>query len=176
TAAADTLEISGVHPADGQPDSAASAPFNSGSAGAVMLEAPHVLIDGGLYTGSAWDGRGDQGGGGGDIHVDAARDLVVRNSGVILSSTLTSGRGGHVDIQAGDSIRVESGGIISTGTGADGRGGEIALRAPRIEIANGGAIAAQSAPPAGQRTRSAPAAHGARGAGAYPRSSARPGT
>jgi large exoprotein involved in heme utilization and adhesion len=127
-----------------------SASLGSGEGGTVTLAAPLVLIDGGAVATTALPSLfGYEGVSGGDISVTAG-ELIVRGGGRIDASSFIAGPGGNIDVSATDSILVEgkaSDGIasgISSRTGAGGPGGAVTLRAPVIELSEGGEVSAKS--------------------------------
>jgi large exoprotein involved in heme utilization and adhesion len=90
------------------------------------------------------------GGPAGEVRVDAER-LVVAGGGQIDSSSLTAGRAGDVRIEAEESIRIAGAGSrVATRAGGAGAGGNVSLRAPAIALADGGQVAAESAPGLGE--------------------------
>src|SRR5262249_30547287 len=122
-----------------------SASLGSGNAGHVTLDAPRIVLDdrGAILT-TAVPYYGVKGLGGGAISI-TADELVASDEARIHASTFISGPGGDSDVTARDSITI-SGADIASRTGGEGAGGHIVLRAPRIEIANGGSIATESGP------------------------------
>ncbi len=159
--AKELIEVVGRHP---NPRSDLVSTVNSvaasrGDAGAVTLRAPRIVIDQGAVATtvaeSAVPTDQEVPPAGGIITLDAGFEggqVIVRNGGRIDASTFVAGEGGQIDIRAGGSIRVEGTGVDGTGssiasrTGASGTGGDVVLRAPRIEIARGGQVSAESAP------------------------------
>jgi large exoprotein involved in heme utilization and adhesion len=132
------------------PSRVTSASLGSGEGGTVTLDAPRILIDGGAVATTALPSQfGYEGVRGGNISVSAG-ELIVRGGGRIDASSFIAGPGGDINIRASDSILVEgaaSDGIasgISSRTGAGGDGGAVTLRAPVIEVSEGGEISAKS--------------------------------
>ncbi len=147
--ARESIEVVG-HSRFGDVSAVSSNTTNEGPAGHVTLSAPRILIDGGsVNSGAAALIEGGRGGAAGEVTLiapSAGGQVIVRGAGAVSASTLGSGHGGSVDIEAGERIRVEGEhSVITSRTGADGAGGDVTLRAPHIEIADGGAVSAESA-------------------------------
>ena len=122
-----------------------SASLGSGKAGEVRLTAPIVRVDGGAVATTAVPSALLEGSAGGSVTI-VAGELLVTNGGRIDASTFIAGPGGNIDVTATDSIVIagtESG--IASRTGASRKGGDLTLRAPRIEVKNGGQVSAESA-------------------------------
>ena len=133
----------------GDPSQVSSATLNQGPAGSVTLMAPRIVVDGGAVATVAVPlNVGLEGGAAGEIKLDAGGDggrVIVRNGGQVAASTVGTGDGGSIEILAGESIRVEGDdSSIASRTGGDGTGGNVVLRAPRIEVASGAKVSAES--------------------------------
>jgi len=151
--AQESIEVMGRRPVMGRRSEfdewsrVSSATLGSGAAGAVLLDAPRIVIDGGAVatTAVAYADR-SEGERGGDITV-LAGELTVQDGGRIDASTFVVGAGGSIGVTARESIRVEGlGSGIASRAGGEGEGGNVALHAPRIAISDGGKVSAESTP------------------------------
>ena len=128
----------------------ASIALGSASAGDVVLDAPHVLVDGGAVATTAlpllFEGTFYPGGKGGAVRIEAS-DLLVRGGGRIDSSSLGTGEAGTIDVHASGSLEIDGeGSAISSRTGGAAAGGRITLGSERVEIRDGAEISARSEP------------------------------
>jgi len=142
--ATESIEVLGSDPMFGV-SRVSSLSMGSGAAGALLLHAPRIVIDGGaVATTAVRSGDGQEGTQGGAITLEAEQ-LLVTNGGQVDASTFIAGDGGSIEVTAGESIVVlgeES--SIASRTGGSGAGGSVTLRAPTIEIADGGEVSAKS--------------------------------
>lgn len=120
--------------------------LGSGEAGAILVRAGSVLLDGAQaresYTGIGGDALGR--GAGASVLVEAGR-IDIREGSSISSSTFSDQDAGAVVIKA-DSIRIDGGGNartatgISAASGSGGRAGSVSIEAGSVEVVNEGGI------------------------------------
>lgn len=122
--------------------------FSSGRAGQVRVQAGKLLVsrDGPFdFTGIRSLTQEGASGSGGEISV-VARDLEMREGGIINAGTFSSGQGGLVMVQAGHLLINGAGQFGFTGITnstlhpAIGDGGETYVTARNLELRDGGAI------------------------------------
>jgi large exoprotein involved in heme utilization and adhesion len=145
----DALIIAGHDPMGTEPSGVFSQTFGPGAAGSVTVTTPRLtLAEGGRIsaeTGS--DGHG------GDVTVKAGR-LELRSgaqingsSGITLGPThlVGAGRGGTVTLMATDPVLLTGQGTgLFTRAAGPGEGGDITMQAPRVTLADGATISAES--------------------------------
>lgn len=124
-----------------------SSVFDSGNAGVVELDIGSLTLDGlgnpDVATEIASNVLQGSTGNAGDVLVNAAADINLRNGGIIRSSTLSSGSGGRVQVRA-QNLLVDAQGLfagIFSDTLANGQAGDIQLDiAQQIQIQNAAVI------------------------------------
>ncbi len=146
TVTANTVTLGG-HGANGQEQSGLLADakgFGSGagSAGDIVVSAQSLAIEDGAVISATSSGAGA----GGTITLSTQSMMVTRN-GQIRTSNSGTGLAGAITVQATEAIQIGGNGSLGqTGlfsqTGADGDGGQISVTAPRLVVAQGGAISA----------------------------------
>ncbi len=100
--AAESVTVGGGDPEDGASVSADS--FGSGRGGAIRIETPFLLIDGGaVFAESLGGDESGAPGSGGNIQLELER-LVMRNGALVSSSTFSQARGGDVQVRASESV------------------------------------------------------------------------
>lgn len=99
--------------------------FNSGNAGTVEVRAGSLTVDGrhgsaaiptGIGSRTQGAGCGEACGDAGDVRVNVAGEMAVRNNGVVGASTYNSGNAGIVDVRAGR-LTIDGRGSSDTLTG-----------------------------------------------------------
>ncbi len=130
-----------------------TSPFGSGKGGDVTITAQSVeLIGGILSSGPGLSGEVSTSGtrgNGGDITIDTER-LLVRDGGVVLTTTFGSGKAGNLTIKAqsikltGISADGEISSALSTQVdqGARGDGGELSIETGYLRITDGAVVSA----------------------------------
>jgi filamentous hemagglutinin family protein len=154
--ATESIQVAGFDPADEARENRSAVGSStlvapgSGPAGTVTLRAPRIVVeDGGIVQSAAARYRQTEHypAPGGQITLDAAEAVIVRNGGLVDATTFVRDRAGDIVVTAGDSIVVEGQGTrIESRTGGTGPGGNVSLEAPQIEIRNDGVVSARSAP------------------------------
>ncbi len=123
--------------------------FGDAAAGDISLDITELLKirSSGLVTVSIPSTNGSAG----DVNINT-QNILVRDGGIILTSTFGSGDGGNLNIFATDSIELSdtpptafvANGLYSSSVFGTGKGGNINLTANRLLITNGSTIAAAS--------------------------------
>jgi filamentous hemagglutinin family protein len=123
--------------------------FGDAAAGNIQLDIAELLEirSSGLLTVSIPSTNGSAG----DVNINTQR-LLVRNGGIILTSTFGSGDGGDLKVFATDSIELRdtpptaflANGLYSSSVLGNGQGGNINLITNRLLVQNGSTIAAAS--------------------------------
>lgn len=137
----------------------ASATFGSGASGAVAVRAPQVSLDGAgvlvpyrntVYIGGIASevGPGARGSAG-RVVVEVANALIMRNSGVISSSTQGTGSAGQVRVHAGtldlDGPLVWIASSVYSGAGPQATGGHLSVEVDEtLTLASGAAITSET--------------------------------
>jgi filamentous hemagglutinin family protein len=129
--------------------------------GTVTVQATDVVIRGedrsgpsGIFSAS---GNPNSQGRGGNIRMEV-ETLTLQEGGVISTTTASRGSGGRVTIRATNAVTIVGRGQVSDQpsellsiTLGPGAAGEVRLTAPRVHLANGGTIAAESDPQQGEQ-------------------------
>ena len=131
--------------ASGHQSRVASATLGPSDAGSVSLRAPLIVVDdAAIATTSVASPFGESGGRAGEIVLEA-EELRVTGGGRVDSSSMTAGEAGSIRVVASELLLVEGAGSgIASRTGGQGLGGDVVLRAPQIEVSDGGEVSAES--------------------------------
>jgi filamentous hemagglutinin family protein len=122
---------------DGSPISSSTF-FGPGRAGSVTVHAKGTVTVSGVRASdplvvsgllSATSGPGDAG----TVSVQA-RDMFVRNGGLIATLSDGTGNAGLVDLKVASHLELSGGGIISSETRGAGKGGSVTIQADRIGV------------------------------------------
>ena len=147
-AGAITIDVTGEITIQGGGKITAST-FSSMNAGAVIVQADSMAIDGsatpqgvstGIFDESEPGDEDESGGPAGDISIDVSGVLIVQGRGQVTAATYTSGNGGTITIDA-NTANIESGGMISAETYAGGLGGDITIQGYSTDIESTGKAA-----------------------------------
>ena len=133
------------HNSAGEPSRLSVNAYSHGPAGDIIVTTPRLSIDGGsIRAGTTGAGHA------GTIEVEVGT-LTLTGGGGISTSTSGAGRGGTMTVTAreaiviaGQSQETTPSGLVSM-TQGQGQGGNLRLSAKRIELRDGGSIAASSA-------------------------------
>lgn len=121
----------------------------SGNAGNITLRAGNVVASGDQtrIDNSAVDQLGSSGGRAGQTIIEASGDMTLSGGAQLTSVTFsTAGAGGDMSITARN-LTVSGGlSMINVATFGDGAGGNIIINVDSLRVADGGRIAAASAP------------------------------
>lgn len=122
------------------------------SGGEIVVRGGRIVIDGAgtgfvqsgtqFDTFSGIDADAKSAGGGGEIRIDAAGDIVLRNNARVASFSRNSLDGGTIAFRAGGSMRLESGADVVASSTAAGNGGTIRIGAASLTIDGTGATRA----------------------------------
>jgi filamentous hemagglutinin family protein len=123
--------------------------FKGGKAGTVDVQADHLLVsgDGSVSTISSTTGRYSKlsTGSAGDVHI-TAKDLQVRNGGIVSTSTFAQGDAGTVDVQADHLLISGDGSALATNISSTaeqnstGSAGNVQVKANDLQVLKGGEI------------------------------------
>jgi filamentous hemagglutinin family protein len=122
------------------------------SGGEILVRGGRIVIDGAgtgfvqsgtqFDTFSGIDADAKSAGGGGEIRIDSAGDIVLRNNARVASFARNSLDGGSIGFRAGGAMRLESGADVVASTTAAGNGGTIRIGAASLTIDGTGATRA----------------------------------
>lgn len=122
------------------------------SGGEILVRGGRIVIDGAgtgfvqsgtqFDTFSGIDADAKLAGGGGEIRIDAAGDIVLRNNARVASFSRNSLDGGSIGFRAGGAMTLQSGADVVASTTAAGNGGTIRIGAASLTIDGTGATRA----------------------------------
>lgn len=115
--------------------------FGTGDAGAVILSARDLLIDGidgRVFSGIATNSRSENSGAGGLIGVNVLGDVGLDHGGQIVSNTASSAPAGGVAVTVGGDLTIARGSVISSDTTGEGDAGVVAAQTGSLLIDGGG--------------------------------------
>jgi filamentous hemagglutinin family protein len=123
----------------------------AGDAGQVTVEADRLLVTGlnaaGYPSKIASSAERGSTGAAGTVTVTAARELELRDGGVITSDTFGPGSGGQVTVKADRLLVLGANGVITSDTFGPGSGGQVTVKADRLLVSGAGAVITSSAQP-----------------------------
>lgn len=111
--------------------------------GSIRVTARDVLLSdgGGIYAGSDLS---DRAGPGGDIFVQAARNVDITTGGSVTVETKGPGQAGSITLAAGAALTLSDDGRITAQSENTGRGGSVAVSANTVDLRRNGRIAAEA--------------------------------
>jgi filamentous hemagglutinin family protein len=122
----------------------------AGDAGRVTVKADRLLVTGLNAAGSpskiASSAERGSTGAAGTVTV-TARELELRDGGVITSDTFGPGSGGQVTVKADRLLVLGANGVITSDTFGRGSGGQVTVEADRLLVSGAGAVITSSAQP-----------------------------
>nr|WP_275994401.1 filamentous hemagglutinin N-terminal domain-containing protein [Argonema antarcticum] len=113
-------------------------PLPTGDAGKMTIITPRLVISDLALVGVVNQGLGNAG----DMQIIAGEILIARGGRIAGSSE--SGNGGNVNLQVADSLQLRNGSQISTAAGRNGNGGDIIINADTIVALENSDISANS--------------------------------
>lgn len=120
-----------------------------GDGGTMTLRADTVeMVSSAIYNGTFKGSTGD----GGDIVIEGASRLTLRNGALLLATTLGDGKSGNITINAKESIELIgispsfplNTGIGTSATVGTGKAGDVTINTGRLNISGGAAIDSSS--------------------------------